>query len=486
MYSTASTPGHPVFDPGALMFWLLAVPVRLDPGHGLIWGAALLWGLALSLAIEALWSTAHRAGCAVIVLAGIALLWTAPFVMENLAWNAYLPLPFLIVSIVTAFLVADGSYGWWPVLVVAASVSAQSHLLYVIPSAALVLAAPIAGVVNHRSPKRLRWLTVGVGVGLVVWLAPLIQAFGSTSNLSALARGPGKPALGLGFGLRLVGNSADPFPIWLRHAPMSFFYDMAFAYSHSTADGMATVVVLVLVCAVGALTKRRALCALGAVALITSLGLSASFAIIPEANLYVVGYLLPVLWIEGILIWTVVAWCLAAVLGPPILVALGRLISARRPGLPTAGLRHSRARRSTAALSAGVLMGAMGVLLAAAITQLRSANANFGTNWSRDEAQQVASITSFVEHRVPKGPVNVAVENPGSDPTETIAVTEGVGCKLLTDGWQPGLLAVSTPFTDLPPQPGSTRIVVRVRDTTATRSLPGGATLVLITSVADR
>ena len=36
--------------------------MRLDPGHGLVWGAALFWGLALSLAIEALWRSGRWLG----------------------------------------------------------------------------------------------------------------------------------------------------------------------------------------------------------------------------------------------------------------------------------------------------------------------------------------------------------------------------------------------------------------------------------------
>src|SRR5580658_4147926 len=44
---------HAFYDLGPLLFWLLAVPVRLDPDHGAIWGAALLCGAALSLAVEA-------------------------------------------------------------------------------------------------------------------------------------------------------------------------------------------------------------------------------------------------------------------------------------------------------------------------------------------------------------------------------------------------------------------------------------------------
>ena len=54
MLSTAGTVGHNIFDPGPLLFWLLAIPVRIDPAHGALWGAALLGGAAMSVAVEAI------------------------------------------------------------------------------------------------------------------------------------------------------------------------------------------------------------------------------------------------------------------------------------------------------------------------------------------------------------------------------------------------------------------------------------------------
>src|ERR1700727_554324 len=44
------------YDPGPLQYWLLAIPVHLDPRAGVVWGAALCCMVAASLAIEAAWS----------------------------------------------------------------------------------------------------------------------------------------------------------------------------------------------------------------------------------------------------------------------------------------------------------------------------------------------------------------------------------------------------------------------------------------------
>ena len=46
---------HAFFDVGPLLFWVLAVPVRLDPGQGALWGATLACAVALSVAIEGAW-----------------------------------------------------------------------------------------------------------------------------------------------------------------------------------------------------------------------------------------------------------------------------------------------------------------------------------------------------------------------------------------------------------------------------------------------
>src|ERR1035437_6606806 len=36
--------GHLLFDPGPLLYWLLAIPVHIDPAQGGLWGGALCCG----------------------------------------------------------------------------------------------------------------------------------------------------------------------------------------------------------------------------------------------------------------------------------------------------------------------------------------------------------------------------------------------------------------------------------------------------------
>lgn len=461
MYSTAtSSVGHTVSDPGPLSFWLLAGPVRADPAHGLIWGSALLWGLALSLAIEALWASGIRLGCAVAPLAVADLLWVAPSVLENLAWNAYLPLPFLLAAACLAFLVVKGHFGWWPVLVFVASVAGQTHLLYLIPSLALALAAPVIGVLVAGRPTRLRWLPWGFGVALACWAAPLLQGVGSPSNLVALATGTGGTSpMGAGFGLRTIGDSASFPPIWLHRVPTGFFPEMAFAFGHSPLYGTFGVLVILAVPIVAMVLRDRSLFAVGVVTVLTLLGLTVSFAIIPSASVAVVGYVLVVLWIEGWLLWLSAGWC--------VLALSSSLVGSRVESRPGRGSRvESRPRRprvSRLIWSPGTVMV---VLIAAgsalAVSDSTAANPDFGTNWSPQEASETSRIVTLVERRFGTGSVNVAVTSSTRDPAPAVAVAEGVGLQLLLGNGHPGIQGVDPAFTSLPPRAAAAKISVRI------------------------
>src|SRR5258708_40273526 len=51
-----------VYDLGPLQYWLLTLPVHVDPLHGVLWGAALWCMVAASLTIEAAWAAAGGLG----------------------------------------------------------------------------------------------------------------------------------------------------------------------------------------------------------------------------------------------------------------------------------------------------------------------------------------------------------------------------------------------------------------------------------------
>jgi hypothetical protein len=102
-----------VFDPGPLQYWLLAIPVHLDPTHGVLWGAALFCLVACSLAVEAAWSVLGAAGglCASGLIVGL-MLWI-PGIAVTPSWNPWFGMVFFIAALAAAWAVMSGHRGWW-------------------------------------------------------------------------------------------------------------------------------------------------------------------------------------------------------------------------------------------------------------------------------------------------------------------------------------------------------------------------------------
>ncbi|HUD37578.1 MAG TPA: hypothetical protein VMR14_11805, partial [Streptosporangiaceae bacterium] len=101
-------------DLGPAEFWLLALPVRLDPERGQVWGAALLCLVAASIAIEAAWAVLGEIGG---VLAGgviLGLIAWMPALPDRPYWNPYYGDMWFIAALATAWAVMSGRRKWWP------------------------------------------------------------------------------------------------------------------------------------------------------------------------------------------------------------------------------------------------------------------------------------------------------------------------------------------------------------------------------------
>ncbi len=450
---------HAFFDLGPVPFWLLAVPIHLDPGQGALWGATLVAGGALSIAVEAAWSVrGWPAALAVALVVADAGWQTQLFV--DLVWNPHFGLAFMIGAGATAWAVASGRFGWWPLVVLFASVAAQSHLIYVIPAVALAVIAPLAGLAYGHRPRRWRWTLVGLSVGAACWVAPLAQQlFGHPGNLSLiLDSGAGHARVGPVFGLHALATAVAPRPIWLTQYPLTAFLWMPHYLNGHPVPWAAVSLCLLPAIAVAAwMAKQRQLSALALIGTVMAVATVATFATLPKDNLAVVGYLGNYLWVVGTLVWIIVAWALGV-------VAAG-------------GLRHwhcgPHAAGDQVLLRRGFAITGLALL---ALVALESIQAVVPAANSRVAAVHLdtpldSAIVRSVERSVPPGPVIVEVRPAAFGPRYGYYPVDylGVAWKLLVDGWRPGLqsgfLGVATNLS-VPPGSRWPKVIVHLDPST--------------------
>ena len=220
-----SARSHAVFGPGPLQNWLLAVPVRLDPAQGVLWGSLIAVVVAVALTIEAAWAVGGWKGAAVMSGCVLVLALARTGVVLDVAWNVWFGLIFLVATVATGLAVGTGRLRWWPVTVVAASVVVQCQAAFGPPAVAVCLVAPVLGVVALRRQRvgiGVVPLVVGLGAGVVVWVAPVIQQFTSRpGNLTLLARAAGDsgPLIGPMAALRALGGATEVPPNWVHNLP---------------------------------------------------------------------------------------------------------------------------------------------------------------------------------------------------------------------------------------------------------------------------
>jgi hypothetical protein len=356
MVGQATRLAHGVFDPGPLEYWLLAIPVHLDTTHGVLWGAALCCLVACSVAVEAAWSVLGVAGglCASGLIVGLVL-WI-PGIAVTPSWNPWFGAVFFIAALATAWAVMSGHRGWWPALVITASIAAQVHLMFTVPSGVLAILALIVGLADSiRGRRGYWWVLAGLIAGAACWSAPLIQQYTSPDgNLGLLLRSSGAttgPRTGGAFSLKALSAAMQPVPIWWKHPTAS--YELI---SHRSAGFAVAVLVLMAVAAVMAVRPLhcRPLGALAVVSLVISLGSLVTYSGIPVryGSLNTLSYLIVMLFPIGVLSWLVVgSWA----------VLTGRLVFRHLPttrlagrAVPGAGLLAGLA--ATALVAVGAIL----------------------------------------------------------------------------------------------------------------------------------
>lgn len=383
--SVSAGAAHIAYDLGPLQYVLLSIPTHLDHLHGL-WGAAICWGVVLSLAIEAIWSTGKWLGCLVVALGVANLAVTVPSLFGNEMWNPNFGVVFLFATIVIAVAVALGSFGWWPVLVFTASVTMQTELFYALVAAVVLMGAPILAWWRSGRPERFRWLGVGVGVGVLCWLPTVIQELAnSPGNVSALLLQSHHASMGAAFGFRSLGRIIWP------PTPISSWQAFGSFNSLSSTPVICGVVVLVGLALITELARRKGLRDLvvtAFLALACALCVVVDFAVVPKESIGALTWLDPILWVVGFFVWVVVGWGV---------------------------VEAARVRVKVPAIAVGlvcVLLGAIG------LWRLPSwANVDTTSN------AQVASVVRTVEARIRPGPVNLTFSPPPTFPLTFSAAT---------------------------------------------------------------
>lgn len=302
-----------VYDPGPLQYWLLTVPVHIDPVHGVLWGAALWCMLAASLTIEAAWSVAGALGGLLATGVVLGVIAWIPAIALLPCWNPWFGMMFFLAALAACWATMSGRRGWWPVLVIAGSIAAQAHLMFTVTAVAVVLLGLIVGLVDtHRAKAGYRWAIIGAVAGLACWSAPLIQEFTTRNgNLSALASGKGTPgaAAGLVFGLKALAAAVQPPPFWW--SPITSLGKLSLINERSAAAGAVVLALAVAVLAVALYVLRsRRIAALAAVSLVVAVTAMLTYAHIPKSsitmstsNLNNLRYLMAPMFAVGVLAW---------------------------------------------------------------------------------------------------------------------------------------------------------------------------------------
>ena len=423
---------HPVFGPGPVQNWVLAVPVRMDPAQGVLWGSVVAVVIAMALAVEASWSVAGWRGAAAASGSVLVLGLARTDVALDVAWNVWFGLFFLFTTVATGSAVATGRLRWWPVTVVAATVVVQCQAAFAPPAVAVCVLAPVIGVVAARPASGrtgLGGLMVGSVVGAVLWVPPVVQQVTSgPGNLTLLARAArdSGPSIGVTAALRALGGATWLPPSWVHPLPppgAALFFAIARLFAGPAWWGVGVLVLLAVVAGVAWHTGRMPLAATAAVVLILAAGAVVAIASVPASQFLVVGYL-GALWVlVGTAVWVTFAWAAGSV------VAV--VVRRRRDDGHGRGVHPGWTRPAMVATAVVLMALAAGVVWRGLDRMDGITPALVG--WPAVHA--TAEAADAVQQVAPHGPFRLEIAGPGS--ATHFAVETGVAYLLVTRGYDP-------------------------------------------------
>jgi hypothetical protein len=324
--------GQIVHSPGPMLYWLLAVPVRLGGPAS----AAIAMGIVNTLAIIGCVALARRRGGLVLMFAtaiGIALMCQSLSAeIFHDVWNPSAAMfPFLLL-IFLCWSLACGEYRLLPAVAIVASFVVQTHLTYVAPTAG-ILVIGIGGLAIARlhlwlaarrkaEPRRRgtvgRWTVLAVIALAVCWSFPIAdQIEHSPGNLSLVVRSAGDrgTTLGAPVGWNAVVEAIEVHPWWLTDPKnvWSRKSDVRKTPSNTAIDSAIVILLgLWLIAAVAAFRRRGELVAASLIGLVLCLALGANAANTPTTPL-LAGTLGYTMWWGsqlGLWVWLTIAWAL--------------------------------------------------------------------------------------------------------------------------------------------------------------------------------
>ena len=430
---------HVAFDPGPLLFWMLALPVRMDPAHGVLWGAAVWCAVAMAVCVEAAWAVRRATGAIAVAGFAVVLAATQPDVLVNSDWNPHFGLVWFAATCAVAWAVGTGHLRWWPVLVLTASIAAQCHLTYTLPAVLLAVLAPLPHVRRWLGGTDGRaWLPAGLCAGAACWGVPIVQQLtGRPGNVSVLLRCVGGHVMGGRFGLQTLASAVVPPPLWFHGPPGSAHALLKGLTAHSAGVGIAVLTALAVV-AVGAWTARRKdLAVLAGVALLVAGSTAWEIALQPTSNAMALLYVETVLWPVGMMIWGVAALAVVEVVARWGVLSRPRgwLARASSPARPEHGRRRIPRWRPGAALlwsAAGAVLvgGTVNAVILAGGAMNQAAREDGG----RGAFHGFSAAAAAAERLVPRGPLGISVF--GRDADTSLDLLYGTLWVLISQGRQ--------------------------------------------------
>jgi hypothetical protein len=321
--------------PGPLMFWLLAPFDRLFGETGLLVGEAVFNAAAL---VGALVVARRRGGLPLLALVAVmaALLSRAigPAVLIE-PWNPWVPvLPFLL-YVLLAWSVAEQDWAMLPWLVGIGSFVVQTHVGFAPPVVGLGGIACALGAFgllrargrrsheSHESPESRaveettrwptrRWIIVAAVVGVLAWLAPVVQQFtGSSGNLGNIIesfRHPTEPVAGWEVGFGVMGRELGAVGPWITGddvGPLGLL---------ETASTIPATLLILATAALGALAWRRGAKDAGRLAALAVAGAALGVVGVSRITGILGPYLARWTWVVAALVWLSLAWSLWSLL----------------------------------------------------------------------------------------------------------------------------------------------------------------------------